>query len=454
MIFFTKILLSAGLLFLALFLMFFSNFSKNKNVNNNQNNTKIITKKSQLQNAFFLTNTFPKKEISVFPNTTIQVGAENLQAYLPFLKNKKIALVVNHTALIKKKHLVDTILSYKNTHNIEIVKIFAPEHGFRGEADAGEKVANTVDLKTNIPLISLYGKQKKPSKKQLEDIDILVFDMQDVGVRFYTYISTLHYVMEACAEFDKTLLVLDRPNPRGNEIEGNIRKKTSFVAMHPIPIVHGLTIGELAQMINGERWLKNDKGKTLVCSLKIIKNENYTHTSPYILPMRPSPNLPNGLAVALYPSLCLFEGTNVSVGRGTDFPFEVAGVPFVWGKKVENAQNFAFVPTEKIGAKNPMHKGKQCFGVNIGKDYLKKNQQKTDYFLVPFSLQYVIDFYKKCPKNEKKAFFNKFFDTLAGDTLIRNQIIKGISEKQIKKTWQKDLEKYKIMRKKYLLYAE
>lgn len=386
----------------------------------------------------------------------IKVGAENLENYLPILKNKKIALVVNHTALVGKTHLVDTLLSYKKSHNIEIVKIFAPEHGFRGEADAGEKVANTIDKKTNIPLISLYGKQKKPSKKQLEDIDLLIFDMQDVGVRFYTYISTLHYVMEGCAENHKKLLILDRPNPRGNEVMGNIRKKMSFVAMHPIPIIHGLTIGELAQMINGEKWLKNEKNQPLHCALDIIKNQHYTHQSAYILPIKPSPNLPNSLSVALYPSLCLFEGTNVSVGRGTDFPFEVAGVPFLWGKEVEKekTKKFSFVPAEKMGAKNPLYKGKSCFGVNIGKDFLKNNQQKTDYFQIPFSLTYLINFYKTCPKKEKRLFFNKFFDTLAGDTLLRHQITKDFSEKQIKKSWQKELESYKLMRKKYLLYEE
>ncbi len=383
----------------------------------------------------------------------VVVGAENLEKYLPLLKNKKIALVVNHTALVGKTHLVDTLLSY----SVDIIKIFVPEHGFRGEADAGEKVANTIDQKTKIPLISLYGKQKKPTKKQLEDVDLVIFDIQDVGARFYTYISTLHYIMEACAENNKNLLVLDRPNPRGDEIMGNIRKKSSFVALHPIPIIHGLTVGELAQMINGEKWL----GKNLICNLQVIKNENYTHQSQYVLPVRPSPNLPNQLVIMLYPSLCFFEGTNVSVGRGTDTPFEVIGVPFEWGKEVKGEYKISFMPIEKFGAKNPMHKGKTCFGINISNNFLIdkmdkdpriKPMNKNRYFKIPFSLEYLLEFYKKCPQKDKKIFFNKFFDTLVGDTLLRTQIVKGFSEKQIKKSWEKELEKYKIMRKKYLLY--
>lgn len=289
-----------------------------------------------------------KKDVEILP------ASYQIDEYLPLLKNKKVALAVNHTALIQKTHLIDTLKSL----GIDIKTIFVPEHGLRGKADAGEKINSGIDTKTNIPIVSLYGNQKKPSKEHLQNIDIVVFDMQDVGVRFYTYISTLHYLMESCAENQKTLLILDRPNPNGDYIDGWIKSPnySSFVALHPIPIVHGLTIGELAQMINGENWLKNNT-KT---DLKIIKIKNYKHQNKYSLPTKPSPNLPNDLSIRLYASLCLFEGTNISVGRGTFFPFQV------WGGLDKNLGKFTFTPKSIDGmAKKPMHENQICYGENL-----------------------------------------------------------------------------------------
>jgi uncharacterized protein YbbC (DUF1343 family) len=361
----------------------------------------------------------------------IQTGTSQLLDYLPLLQNKRVGLVVNHTALVGNAHLVDTLLSL----GVTIQKVFAPEHGFRGDVDAGEHIQNSTDRKTGLPIVSLYGKNKKPTTEQIADLDILLFDIQDVGVRFYTYISTLHYVMEACAENNKKLLVLDRPNPNGSYVDGPIReyKFKSFVGMHPIPIVHGLTVGELARMINGEKWLKH----SLQCDLEVIKNKNYTHQLPYSLPVKPSPNLPNDLAIQLYPSICLFEGTVVSVGRGTDFPFQVIGAP---EKKLGS---FAFTPRSIEGmSKNPLHKDQTCYGI----DFRNKNSAPRGLF----TLQYVIDFYEKT--SNKSKFFNKYFDTLLGTAKVREQIIAGMSEKAIRDTWEKDLQTYRLKRQKYLLY--
>ena len=362
-------------------------------------------------------------------DTNILVGADQLNDYLPLLENKKAALVVNHTSLIGKTHLADTLLKL----GVEIKKIFAPEHGFRGEADAGETVRNSIDIKTNLPVISLYGKNKKPTADQLSDVDVLIFDMQDVGARFYTYSSTMQYVMEACAEQNKKLIILDRPNPNGGYVDGpmlNIKYR-SFVGMNPIPVIHGLTLGELSRMVNGEGWLKENKK----CNLEIIKIKNYNHSMPYILPVRPSPNLPNQQSIILYPSLCLFEGTTISVGRGTDFPFQVlGGTDSVYGV-------FTFVPHSNPGNKDPLFKDIKCFGIDL------RNEPQ-----IRFSIKYLINFYNLCP--DKSKFFNKYFDTLAGTDSLRKQIINGISEEEIKKSWQADLEKYKEVRKKYLLYDE
>ncbi|MBC8111390.1 MAG: DUF1343 domain-containing protein [Verrucomicrobia bacterium] len=360
-------------------------------------------------------------------DTILQVGAEQLDLYLPDLQGKRVGMVVNHTSLVGKTHLVDTLLKYQ----IQLKKIFAPEHGFRGEADAGEKIINSTDPKTGIPLVSLYGKNKKPSAEQLADIEVVIFDMQDVGTRFFTYISTMHYVMEAAAENDKKVIILDRPNPNGHLIDGSmlVPKFKSFVGMHNIPLLHGLTIAELANMINGEGWLAGG----MKCKLKTVPNKNYKHHKSYILPVRPSPNLPNQQAVLLYPSVCLLEGTVLSVGRGTDFPFQVIGGNNpVYG-------SFTFTPKSAFGARKPLLENQTCFGIDL------RNESTNG-----FTLKYLIDFYQKSP--DKANFFNSYFDTLVGTDVLKKQIIAGMTEEQIRQTWQTDLEKYKTLRKKYLLY--
>ena len=318
---------------------------------------------------------------------------------------------------------------------IKIKTIFAPEHGFRGTADAGEHVANGIDKKTGLPIVSLYGANRKPSKTQLEGIDVVIFDIQDVGARFYTYTSTMHYVMEACAENDKQLLILDRPNPNGHYFDGPVldKKFASFVGLNPVPVVHGCTVGELAQMINGEGWLAGNSK----CKLQIIKSLNYNHSTAYNPPIATSPNLPNLQSMLLYPSICFFEGTEISVGRGTDKQFQVIGSP--------NPVNgsFTFTPEDKPGAKNPPQKGKLCYGLDL---------TKTDAHKEQFTIKYLLDFYQK--STDKTKFFSSpsFFDKLAGSDSLRTQIMAGLSEKQIRETWKADLEKYKMIRQKYLLY--
>jgi len=362
---------------------------------------------------------------------SIRTGAESTEEYTQDLQNKKLALVVNQTSTIKNTHLVDSLLSL----GFQIDKIFSPEHGFRGDKDAGEHVKNSKDEKTGIELVSLYGNNKKPTPEQLKGIDLVIFDIQDVGARFYTYISTLHYVMEACAENEVDLLVLDRPNPNGWYIDGPILDTNyrSFVGMHPIPIVHGLTIGELALMINEEGWLKNK----LHCALKIITCQHYTHQDKYSLPIAPSPNLPNDLAINLYPSLCFFEGTEVSVGRGTEFPFQQIGSPFFPEKK------YSFTPISTPGkAKNPMYENKSCFGYKIEKEENKLN------------LSYLIEFYKKSPNKEKFFTSLSFFHKLAGTNQLYIDIKEGKSEEEIRKSWQKPLSEYQKLREKYLLYPD
>jgi uncharacterized protein YbbC (DUF1343 family) len=358
-------------------------------------------------------------------------GAEQLNEYLPLLKGKSVGLVVNHTSLAGKTHIVDTLL----TAGVKIKTIFAPEHGFRGDADAGEKIKSSVDAKTGIPYVSLYGSNYKPTPEQLAGLDIVIFDIQDVGTRFYTYISTMHYVMEACAENNITFLVLDRPNPNGFYVDGPVRQPElkSFVGTHPIPIVHGLTVAELAQMINGEKWLAEGRQ----CSLQIVKIRNYEHSTRYFPPVRPSPNLPNDLAINLYPSLCLFEGTEISVGRGTQFPFQIIGAPSkVYG-------DFTFTPVSIPGmSKFPPHENKLCYGLDFRN--LKPDQK--------FTLKYLIDMYNKSDNKEK--FFNKFFFNLSGTKELKEQIISGMSENEIRKTWETELAKYREIRKKYLLYPD
>lgn len=358
----------------------------------------------------------------------IITGADQIDKYLPFLDGKKVGLCVNHTSLIGETHLMDTLISL----GVEVKKVFSPEHGFKGTADAGEAISS--QKTSNFELISLYGETKKPTVEHLENLDVMVFDIQDVGTRFYTYISTMHLVMEACAETNIPVIIMDRPNPNGSYIDGPVldRAFRSFVGMHPIPIVHGLTIGELARMINGEGWLKN----RVKCDLTVIPVKNWNHSKSWSLPVKPSPNLPNDLSVKLYPSLCLFEGTTISIGRGTNFPFQVAGHPEYTPK------DFSFIPKSMKGAKYPKWENTKCYGVNF-RDSTTVNG---------FTIRYLIHFYKKLEGKTKEEFFNEYFDTLAGTDRLRNQIILGENEMKIRESWQMDLEKYKTMRKKYLLY--
>lgn len=368
----------------------------------------------------------------------VKNGADRLEELFPLLENKRISLVVNQTSLVQNVHLLDTLYN-KGVH---ITQVFAPEHGFRGDADAGEFIKNGKDYRTQVPIISLYGKNKKPQPAQLQQTDIVIFDIQDVGARFYTYISTMFYVMQACAENNKELIILDRPNPC-DYIDGPVldMKYKSFVGMLPIPVLHGCTIGELAQMINGEGWL----GNNLQCPLKVITIEDWKHGQPYSLPVKPSPNLPNDQAIALYPSLCPFEGTSVSVGRGTDFPFQIIGSPTTKNLK------FRFMPHSMKGSdKHPLHQDAYCYGLNLSSE---KNIPKG------FSLQYVIQFYnyfQNLTKHAEKKFFTRphWFDLLMGTNQVRLDILKNKTEEQIRSAWQKKLNQYKEIRKKYLLYED
>lgn len=370
---------------------------------------------------------------SVALGNNIITGAEQAEKYLPLIQNKKVGLVVNNTSVAGNIHLVDFLLS----KNIKVEKIFAPEHGFRGNASAGEEIKDGIDTKTGIPVISLYGQTKKPTLLQLNNLEVLIFDIQDVGCRFYTYISTLHLVIEACAENNLQLIVLDRPNPNGDYIAGPILKPgfESFVGMDPIPVVHGCTVGELANMINGEKWHKANKS----CDLKVVPVQNYTHTTKYELPVRPSPNLPNYLSVRLYPSLCFFEATSVSVGRGTSFPFQVLG-----GLN-KNLGDFNFIPKSIPGvADKPLNENKICYGVDLR---LLKEVPK-------FTLKYFIDFYNKY--ENKKDFLTResWFNTLAGTDELLKLIRSGKSETEILAQFKPELDKFKTMRKKYLLYPD
>ena len=364
--------------------------------------------------------------LSVFSSSQIKVAAERTNIYIPILQQQKVAIVGNQSSMIKNTHLVDSLLSRK----VNIVKVFSPEHGFRGTADAGAKIEDGTDVKTGLQIISLYGKNKKPTPQQLQGIDIILFDIQDVGARFYTYISTLHYVMEAAGENNIKVIVLDRPNPNGYYVDGPIREKgfESFVGMHPIPIVHGMTIGEYAKMINGENWISTK------CDLTVIEMEYYTHQSSYDLPIKPSPNLPNSRSVNLYPSLCLFEGTTVSIGRGTDYPFQHFGAPYL-------QSSYSFTPKSGAGSKNPKHKNTECFGADL---------RFQENYLTAINLNWLIFCYNNSDNKEK--FFNNFFDKLAGTDKLRLQIIEGGNSKEIKESWKKGLEEFKKIRKKYLLY--
>lgn len=368
------------------------------------------------------------------PQPGIGVAAEKQPEIVALLANKKVALLVNQTSLVGSTHLVDTLVAQK----VALKKIFAPEHGFRGGADAGEHVKDSIDPKTRIPVVSLYGNKKKPSADDLKGIDVVVFDVQDVGARFYTFISTLHYLMEACAENGKELVVLDRPNPNGWYVDGPVLKKEfqSFVGVDPIPVVHGLTVGEYAKMLNGEKWLE----KGMQCKLTVVTCNNYSHKSHYQVPVKPSPNLPNEVAVFLYPSLCFFEGTEISVGRGTEHPFQVIGAPEITGMQ------FSFTPESKPGAKTPPHLGKTCYGISF--------LRKTDLFIPGIQIAYLLKMYQAYPDKGKFFLANNFIDKLAGTDELRKQVLEGKTEAQIKQSWQKDLEAYKQIRKKYLLYED
>lgn len=362
-------------------------------------------------------------------------AAELTDKYLPLIEGKRIAVVANQTSMIKNVHLVDSLISLK----LDVRKIFCPEHGFRGIADAGAHINNEIDTKTNLPIISLYGDNKKPSVEQMAGIDLVIFDIQDVGARFYTYISTLHYVMEACAENKVQLLIFDRPNPNGFYVDGPVLEPDykSFVGMHPVPIVHGMTMAEYACMVNEEFWLKD----SVKCTLDYILCENYDHNSLYELPINPSPNLSTMNSIYLYPSLCLFEGTPISVGRGTDFPFQVIGHPAL------KDMPFQFTPKKKVGASSPIFQDEICYGKDfrkIGLDYMFKRKQ--------INLEWIIEFYKYYPQKDK--FFKDFFKKLAGNNILKEQIKQGLSEEEIRKTWHKDLSKFKEIRKKYLLYED
>jgi uncharacterized protein YbbC (DUF1343 family) len=360
-------------------------------------------------------------------------GGAQIELYRDMIEGKSVAIVANQTSTVGQTHLVDNLLSI----GINIRVIFAPEHGFRNMADAGEKIGNSKDPETGIPLISLYGTHLKPTSGDLDGIDIVIFDIQDVGVRFYTYISTLHYVMESCAENHIKCLVLDRPNPNGFYFDGNILDTaySSFVGMDPVPVVHGMTVGEYASMINGEGWLKDG----IKCDLTVIKCKNYDHKTYYTLPVKPSPNLPNQNSIYLYPSICFFEGTNISLGRGTLFPFQAYGSPELPDK------GFSFTPESLPGAKNPPLLGVKCFGTDLHDAIEKK--------LVPRSklnLGWLIDAYNNYPQKDK--FFTSYFDVLAGGPVLREQIQKGMSAEQIRDTWKEGLERYSRIREKYLLY--
>ncbi len=366
----------------------------------------------------------------------IKTGAEQTEKYLPLLKNKKVAVVANHSSFINNTHVVDTLVSL----GVDIIKIFSPEHGFRGKADAGEFVDNDLDAKTGLPVISLYGSSKKPHKDDLKGVDIIVFDLQDVGVRYYTYISTMHYVMEACAEHNVKMLIFDRPNPNGYFVDGPVLDTTysSFVGLHPVPIVHGMTIAEYARMINQENWLNNE----LKCDLDYIPCENYTHDSLYEITIPPSPNLQNMRSVYLYPSLGFFEGTSLNVGRGTDFPFQVFG-----GPSLQNV-DFTYTPRSINGAsKNPKHKNQKCFGVDLRNISI---EQLTA--LKKINLEWLIFGYQN--STDKESFFNAFFYNISGTSQLKEQIKEGLSAEEIRESWKQGLEEFKKIRSNYLIYPD
>jgi len=364
-------------------------------------------------------------------DSSLLLGAERMEELLEKIGDRTVALVGNQTSILSmNQHLVDTLIS----RNVHLLKVFSPEHGFRGTQSAGQKIANSRDEKTGLPIVSLYGDHKKPTKEDLDNVELVVFDIQDVGVRFYTYISTLHNVMEACAEFGVPILVLDRPNPNGDYIDGPVLEMThkSFVGMHPVPVVHGMTIGEYALMINGEYWLRD----SLQCDLRVLECKNYHHSMHYSLPVPPSPNLRSDISIRLYPSLCFFEGTTISIGRGTAKPFELYGHPDL------DKDNFSFKPKSMTGAVYPKHQNIQCGGVNLANEPLDSR----------FTLRYLIDALNLVGDPVSTINRKKFFVLLSGTEKLYNQIINGLSEKEIRKTWDSDLEAYSVIRAKYLIY--
>ncbi|WP_160713950.1 exo-beta-N-acetylmuramidase NamZ domain-containing protein [Chitinophaga solisilvae] len=373
------------------------------------------------------TGTQAQYAINVIP------GAAQISRYLPLLKDKRVAFLVNQTATIGHTHLVDSLLKL----HVRIQKIFSPEHGFRGNADAGEKIGNSTDPNTGLPVVSLYGQHRKATAADLQDVDILVFDIQDVGTRFYTYISSLQELMEAAAENHKPLLILDRPNPNGDYVDGPILDTTyrSFVGMQPIPVVHGMTVGEYAQLLNGERWLS----KGLQCDITVITCKNYDHHTWYQLPVRPSPNLPNMAAINLYPSTCFFEGTVISLGRGTSKPFQLFGSPAF------PKQGFSFTPRSVPGAKNPPLKDQLCYGFD-----LSNAPESTPAKGRRMEIKWLMQAYQLYPQKDK--FFNNFFNKLAGNAQLQQQIKNGLSEQEIRASWEPGLTRFKAIRAKYLLY--
>jgi uncharacterized protein YbbC (DUF1343 family) len=386
-------------------------------------NSVILASEEQSEQVFI--NTIEQK---------LRLGNERMDLYLPILENRKVALVVNHTSLVHDQHLLDTLIS----RGVEVEKIFAIEHGYRGKAANGEDINSSTDPLTGVPIVSIYGKNKKPSAKDLRGIDIVIFDIQDVGLRFYTYISSMHYIMEACGEAGKKFMVLDRPNPHGHYVDGPVlqSKFSSFIGKHNIPVVHGLTVGELAWMINEEDWIEKK------CDLFIVPCENYNHNDIYELKVNPSPNLPNMRAVYLYPGLCFFEGTAISIGRGTDYPFQRYGHPLL------EIENDSFTPAPNEGSKYPKLEGEICFG----KSYFK--EEAISFRKNYLDLDPLLAVYEQYPEPNNFFLENDFFNLLAGNELLQNQIKEHCSIEEIRASWQKDLEVYKAVRGKYLLYPE
>jgi uncharacterized protein YbbC (DUF1343 family) len=392
-------------------------------------NTKMIALYVLITLIFYRYNA----QTCILNYSTVTCGAQQFENYLPLLKNKNVAVLTNLSGVVGNTTLVDTLLALK----INVVKVFGPEHGFRGKTEAGDKVANAIDAKTGLPIISLYGKNKKPTPEQLSNVDVVVFDIQDVGVRFYTYISTMCYAMEACAELNKDFIVLDRPNPNGFYVDGPLlqNKYKGFLGLHNVPIVYGLTIGEYAKMANNEGWLKNKVN----CKLTVIPLINYKRNCSYELPIAPSPNLPNIQSILLYPSLGLFEGTKTSVGRGTKLPFQVVGVTkFV-------ASSYTFIPLPNEFTNNPKYNGIVCYGLNLSNDVYLKNHPKT------IELKWLMQMAKH---ENYKDFFDKNFNYHSGNDTLQKQIILNQSEIKIRKSWEKDLNNYKKIRSKYLLYPD